>query len=232
METSPTPHTVLSARGLTRIYGRGPARVEALVDVDLDLTAGTFTSIMGPSGSGKSTLLHCLSGMDRPTSGTVVLENTVLTGLNDKALTLLRRERIGFVFQAFNLLPTHDVRTNITLPLRLAGRRANKAQLAELTDRLGVSDMLDRLPGTLSGGQMQRVAIARALITSPALLVADEPTGNLDSASSAEVLQLLRTCADEGQTVLMVTHDADAAAHGDRIITVRDGRIESDREVR
>ena len=219
MTAEPTP-PILSARSLSRTYGTGPACVEALKGVDLDVLPGTFTSIMGPSGSGKSTLVHCLSGMDRPTSGSVTLEGVQMVGMKDRALTELRRRRIGFVFQSFNLLPTHTVRTNITMPLHLAG------------GRLGVDGLLGRLPATLSGGQAQRVAIARALIAAPALLVADEPTGNLDSAASQEVLTLLRSTADAGQTVLMVTHDADAAAAGDRVVVIRDGRVVEDREAR
>ena len=187
---------------------------------------------MGPSGSGKSTLVHCLSGMDRPTSGSVTLEGVQMVGMKDRALTELRRRRIGFVFQSFNLLPTHTVRTNITMPLRLAGQKVDEDRLRELTGRLGVDGLLGRLPATLSGGQAQRVAIARALIAAPALLVADEPTGNLDSAASQEVLTLLRSTADAGQTVLMVTHDADAAAAGDRVVVIRDGRVVEDREAR
>ena len=200
--------------------------------MDLDVLPGTFTSIMGPSGSGKSTLVHCLSGMDRPTSGSVTLEGVQMVGMRDRALTELRRRRIGFVFQSFNLLPTHTVRTNITMPLRLAGQKVDEDRLRELTGRLGVDGLLGRLPATLSGGQAQRVAIARALIAAPALLVADEPTGNLDSAASQEVLTLLRSTADAGQTVLMVTHDADAAAAGDRVVVIRDGRVVEDREAR
>ena len=231
MTAEPTP-PILSARSLSRTYGTGPACVEALKGVDLDVLPGTFTSIMGPSGSGKSTLVHCLSGMDRPTSGSVTLEGVQMVGMRDRALTELRRRRIGFVFQSFNLLPTHTVRTNITMPLRLAGQKVDEDRLRELTGRLGVDGLLGRLPATLSGGQAQRVAIARALIAAPALLVADEPTGNLDSAASQEVLTLLRSTADAGQTVLMVTHDADAAAAGDRVVVIRDGRVVEDREAR
>ncbi|MFE7505647.1 ABC transporter ATP-binding protein [Promicromonospora sp. NPDC057488] len=218
-----------SARGLTKTYGRGAAQVHALRGVDLDVPSGRFTAIMGPSGSGKSTLMHCLAGLDQPSGGTVVVDGTDLGSLGDDALTVFRRERIGFVFQAFNLLPMLTARQNILLPLELGGPRLDDAareRAHELAESLGVADRLEHLPAELSGGQQQRVAIARALITSPSLLFADEPTGNLDSTTSAEVLDHLRRSARElGQTVVMVTHEPDAAAYADDVVTVQDGLI-------
>ncbi|MEV0892570.1 ABC transporter ATP-binding protein [Promicromonospora sp. MEB111] len=218
-----------SARGLTKTYGRGEAQVHALRGVDLDVPRGRFTAIMGPSGSGKSTLMHCLAGLDRPSGGTVAVGGTDLGSLGDDALTVFRREHIGFVFQSFNLLPMLTARQNILLPLELAHPRTDDAareRAHELADSLGVADRLDHRPAELSGGQQQRVAIARALITRPSLLFADEPTGNLDSTTSAEVLDHLRRSARElGQTVVMVTHEPDAAAYADDVVTVQDGLI-------
>ncbi len=218
-----------SARGLTKTYGRGAAQVHALRGVDLDVPSGRFTAIMGPSGSGKSTLMHCLAGLDQPSGGSVVVDGTDLGSLGDDALTVFRREHIGFVFQSFNLLPMLTARQNILLPLELGSPRLDDAareRAHELAASLGVADRLDHLPAELSGGQQQRVAIARALITSPSLLFADEPTGNLDSTTSAEVLDHLRRSARElGQTVVMVTHEPDAAAYADDVVTVQDGLI-------
>jgi putative ABC transport system ATP-binding protein len=218
-----------SARGLTKTYGRGDTEVHALRGIDLDLPRGRFTAIMGPSGSGKSTLVHCLAGLDQATSGTVTVAGTDLGALDDDALTIFRRKRVGFVFQAFNLLPMLTAEQNIVLPLEIDGRRvdaATRERAHALADALGVADRLGHRPAELSGGQQQRVAIARALVTGPDLLFADEPTGNLDSTTSAEVLEHLRRSARElGQTVVMVTHDRDAAAHADDVVTVRDGRI-------
>ena len=218
-----------SARGLTKTYGRGAAQVHALRGFDLDVPSGRFTAIMGPSGSGKSTLMHCLAGLDQPSGGSVVAEGTEVRAVDDDALTVFRRERIGFVFQSFNLLPMLTARQNILLPLELGSPRLDDAareRAHELADSLGVADRLDHLPAELSGGQQQRVAIARALITSPSLLFADEPTGNLDSTTSADVLDHLRRSARElGQTVVMVTHEPDAAAYADDVVTVQDGLI-------
>ncbi|HLU73014.1 MAG TPA: ABC transporter ATP-binding protein [Nonomuraea sp.] len=218
-----------AARGLTKTYGRGDARVDALCGVDLDLPRGRFTAIMGPSGSGKSTLMHCLAGLDQPSGGTVTVAGTDLGSLGDDALTVFRREHVGFVFQSFNLLPMLTAAENIVLPLELGGRRVDDAvrkRVRTLADALGVADRLGHRPAELSGGQQQRIAIARALITEPVLLFADEPTGNLDSATSAEVLRQLRRSARElGQTVVMVTHEREAARYADDVVTMRDGRI-------
>ncbi len=224
-----TPTFAASVRGLTKTYGRGATQVHALRGVDLDLHEGRFTAIMGPSGSGKSTLMHCLAGLDQPTAGTVIVETTDVGALDDEALTVFRREHIGFVFQAFNLLPMLTASQNILLPLELSGRRmdvALRARLRTVAETLGIDDRLDHRPSELSGGQQQRVALARALITQPALLFADEPTGNLDSTTAAEVLDCLRQAVrDFGRTVVMVTHDRDAARYADEVITMRDGRI-------
>ncbi|GAA3244843.1 ABC transporter ATP-binding protein [Nonomuraea helvata] len=218
-----------SARNLTKTYGQGDAQVHALRGIDLDLPRGRFTAIMGPSGSGKSTLMHCLAGLDQASGGTVTVAGTDLGSLDDDALTIFRREHIGFVFQSFNLLPMLTALQNIVLPLELGGRRIDHAarQRAHmLADTLGVADRLGHRPAELSGGQQQRVAIARALITQPDLLFADEPTGNLDSATSAEVLEHLRRSARElGQTIVMVTHERDAAAYADDVVSMQDGRI-------
>ncbi|WP_214401899.1 ABC transporter ATP-binding protein [Pseudonocardia lacus] len=219
----------VSARDLTKTYGRGDAQVHALRGIDLDLVRGRFTAIMGPSGSGKSTLMHCLAGLDQASGGTVTVAGTELGSLDDDALTVFRREHVGFVFQAFNLLPMLTALQNILLPLELGGRRVDeetRERAHALAETLGVADRLDHRPAELSGGQQQRVAIARALVTGPDLLFADEPTGNLDSATSAEVLEHLRRSARElGRTVVMVTHDRDAAAYADDVVTMRDGRI-------
>ena len=223
----------LVARRVTRRYGTGAGTVTALDAVDLEIGGGAFTAIMGPSGSGKSTLLHVLAGLDAVDDGSIVLEGTEITGLGDDALTRLRRERIGFVFQSFNLLPMLSAEQNILLPLELAGQRVDRAWLDTLTSAFGIGDRLDHLPSQLSGGQVQRVAIARALVTSPAVVFADEPTGNLDSRTTEEVLDFLRLSVDElGQTVVMVTHERDAAERADRIISLADGRIASDEDLR
>jgi putative ABC transport system ATP-binding protein len=211
---------------LTRTYGEGDARVTALAGVDVEFQRGRLTAIMGPSGSGKSTLMHCVAGLDRPTGGRVFLGDAELTGLGDDALTLLRRDRMGFVFQAFNLLPTLTAWENITLPLDLAGRRVDRRFADTIIDALGLRDRLHHRPSQLSGGQQQRVACARALVTRPEVVFADEPTGALDSHSSAELLAFLRRSVDElGQTVVMVTHDPSAAAYADRVVELADGRI-------
>jgi putative ABC transport system ATP-binding protein len=225
--------TLVTAADLHRRYGEGEAAVEALDGVSLTLPEGAFTAIMGPSGSGKSTLLHVLAGLDRPTSGTVTIDGTELGSLDDRKLTELRRDKVGFVFQSFNLLPVLTAQENIELPLKIAGRDVDDAWRDQLVATIGLGDRLDHHPSELSGGQQQRVAIARALITRPAVVFADEPTGNLDSNSSAEVLRLLRRSVDElGQTVVMVTHDANAAAMADRIVVLADGRIVHDELVR
>jgi putative ABC transport system ATP-binding protein len=216
----------VSTKDLVKIYGSGEAGVTALDGVTLDFRARELTAIMGPSGSGKSTLMHCVAGLDTATSGSVRLGDTELTGLPDKQLTLLRRERVGFVFQAFNLLPALTAEQNIRLPLDLAGRRADPALWNLVIGRLGLASRLGHRPGELSGGQQQRVACARALITQPEVIFADEPTGNLDSASGAEVLAFLRSSVRElGQTVIMVTHDQVAASYADRVVTLVDGRV-------
>ncbi|MBC3761191.1 ABC transporter ATP-binding protein [Quadrisphaera oryzae] len=218
-----------TAVGLTKTYGRGPAAVHALRGVDVTFSRGAFTAIMGPSGSGKSTLLHLLAGLDTATSGRVLLGDTDLTTLGDTALTLLRRQRLGFVFQQFNLLPVLTAEQNITLPLELGGRgggRLDAEWMADLVDVLGLRERLTHRPGELSGGQQQRVAIARALITKPELVLADEPTGNLDSRSGAEVLEFLRRSVRElDRTVVMVTHDAVAASYADRVVLLADGAL-------
>ncbi len=218
--------TAATAEALVKIYGKGDAEVRALDGVDLEIRRGEYTAVMGPSGSGKSTLMHCLAALDSPTSGEVSVDGTQLRGLKDKGLTTLRRERIGFVFQAFNLVPTLTAEENILLPLTLAGRKPDKAWFDQVVDAIGLRDRLSHRPTEMSGGQQQRVACARALVSRPAIVFADEPTGNLDSASSAEVLGFLRRSVDEfGQTVVMVTHDPVAASYTDRVIFLADGRI-------
>ncbi len=220
---------VVVASGVSRRFGAGEAAVDALLDVSTAFDRGRFTAIMGPSGSGKSTLMHILAGLDRPTSGTVILDGKEITSLDDAELTKLRRDKLGFVFQFFNLLPVLDARENILLPLKLAGRDPDQARFDRLVTSIGLTDRLDHRPSQLSGGQQQRVAIARALMSEPAVVFADEPTGNLDSSSSEEVLGLLRTAVDElGQTVVMVTHDANAAAIADRVLILVDGKINHD----
>ncbi|HEX5879409.1 MAG TPA: ABC transporter ATP-binding protein [Actinomycetota bacterium] len=228
MSTSTRTPTTTAARavGATKVYGSGDTAVIALDEVTLDLPTGRFSAIMGPSGSGKSTLVHCLAGLDSLTDGQVFVGDAELGALSDKELTLLRRSRIGFVFQAFNLVPTLTARENITLPLTLAGRRPDPAWFDEVIATVGLGDRLGHRPSELSGGQQQRVAAARALVSRPAIVFADEPTGNLDSHSGAELLGFLRRAVDEmGQTIVMVTHDPGAAAHADAVVFLADGRI-------
>lgn len=217
------------ARGLTKVYGQGDAEVHALRGVDVAFATGAFTAIMGPSGSGKSTLMHCLAGLDTVSSGSVHIGDVELTGLSDKQLTMLRRERIGFIFQAFNLLPTLTAEQNIRLPLEIAGRQADQLLFDRVIETVGLRDRLAHKPTELSGGQQQRVAVARALISKPQVIFADEPTGNLDSRSGAEVLSFLRTSVRElGQTIVMVTHDPVAASYADRVVFLRDGELVSE----
>ena len=228
-DLSTPPHTsVVAARAtdVSKLYGSGDTAVRALDHVSVELIRGEFTAIMGPSGSGKSTLMHCLAGLDSVTSGSVEVAGVELAGLSDKKMTALRRDRIGFVFQSFNLVPTLTALENITLPSAIAGRSADQAWLDKVIERLGLGDRLDHRPSELSGGQQQRVAVGRALAARPEIIFGDEPTGNLDSRSSGEVMQILRTSVDElGQTVVIVTHDPRAAAYADRVLFLADGRI-------
>jgi putative ABC transport system ATP-binding protein len=220
---------LVRADGLSRRFGSGEAAVDALSDVTVGFPASRFAAIMGPSGSGKSTLMHILAGLDRPTSGTVEIGDVELTGLDDGRLTDLRRDRIGFIFQTFNLLPVLSAEENILLPLSIAGREPDRDWLQRLIETVGIGDRLTHRPAELSGGQQQRVAVARALIARPDVVFADEPTGNLDSKASNDVLELLRGAADDiGQTVVMVTHDAHAASFADRLLVLADGRIVHD----
>ena len=221
--------SIVRLQGVSKIYGSGDAQVRALDDVSVGFGAGEFTAIMGPSGSGKSTMMHILAGLDAPTSGHVFVEDTDITTLKDTALTKLRRDRIGFVFQSFNLVPTLDARANILLPMRLAGKAPEKEWFDLIVNSLGIANRLNHRPSEMSGGQQQRVAVARALMSRPAVIVADEPTGNLDSHSTDEVMDLLRRAVDElGQSVIMVTHDTATAVYADRVLVCRDGRIVSD----
>jgi len=220
--------TGVAARAVdaVKVYGRGDAAVRALDGVTVEFPTGRFTAVMGPSGSGKSTLLHCMAGLDELSSGHVFIGDTDLTTLNEKRLTLLRREKVGFVFQAYNLVPTLSAQENITLPLDLAGRKLDGAWLERVVSTVRLSDRLNHRPSELSGGQQQRVAAARALMSRPDIVFADEPTGNLDSRSSAELLAFLRQAVDEfGQTIVMVTHDATAASYADRVVFLEDGRV-------
>jgi putative ABC transport system ATP-binding protein len=222
--------TIVSTTDLHRRYGEGPAAVDALAGVSIEIARGQFTAIMGASGSGKSTLMHLMAGLDRPTSGTVTLDGIDIGGLDDRRLTQLRRDNVGFVFQAFNLLPVLTAEENLVLPLTIAGRKPDRDWLESLVEKVGLAERRTHRPSELSGGQQQRVAVARALVSRPAVVFADEPTGNLDSVASAEVLELLRTAVDEfEQTVVMVTHDATAAAYADRLVVLADGRIARDR---
>jgi putative ABC transport system ATP-binding protein len=226
LDTAPATAIALSARAVTRVFGEGDAEVHALRGVSLDIPEGQWTAIMGPSGSGKSTLMHLLAGLDRPTDGTVTIGGEDVGSMSDKQLTKLRRRHIGFVFQAFNLLPVLTAEENITLPLAISGDKVDREALDSLMERMGLADRRTHRPSELSGGQQQRVAIARSLITKPTVLLADEPTGNLDSKSGDDVLTILREAvAIDGQTVVMVTHDEHAAAQADRVIHLADGRI-------
>jgi putative ABC transport system ATP-binding protein len=219
----------VAATAVTRRYGDGESAVDALRGVTLEVPAGQFTAVMGPSGSGKSTLMHLLAGLDTPSSGSVEIGGEDITTMSDKQLTKLRRKHIGFVFQQFNLLPTLTAEENIVLPLSIAGRKPDKADIEALIARVGLQERRRHRPSEMSGGQQQRVAIARALVSRPTVLFADEPTGNLDSASGAEILALLREAVElDGQTTLMVTHDAHAAAAADRVVFIADGRIVAD----
>ncbi len=221
---------IVAAHELRRRYGAGEAAIDALAGVSVEFPKGRFAAIMGPSGSGKSTLMHILAGLDRPTSGTVSVDGVELTALDDKRLTRLRRDRIGFIFQTFNLLPVLSAEENILLPLSIAGREPDREWYDRLIDTIGIRDRLSHRPAEMSGGQQQRVAVARALVARPAVVFADEPTGNLDSKSSGDVLALLRQAVDEfGQTVVMVTHDAHAASFADRLLVLADGQIVHDR---
>jgi len=216
----------VEARELTRRYGEGETAVDALRGVDLEVRSGELVAVMGPSGSGKSTMMHILAGLDKPTSGTVQIAGTEITGLDDSQLTLLRRKHIGFVFQFFNLLPMLDAEENVVLPLSIAGEKADKEWLDQLLAKVGIADRRRHRPAELSGGQQQRVAIARALVTRPTILFADEPTGNLDSTTGGEILELVRESTDAyGQTTVMVTHEARAAAIADRVFFIDDGLI-------
>ena len=226
MNTEPSATPIVRLANVSKVYGMGDTQVTALNDVTVDFYSGEFTAIMGPSGSGKSTMMHILAGLDSLTSGRVLIENTEITALKDADLTKLRRDRIGFIFQSFNLIPTLDAKANILLPLELAGQ---KVWFSFVISSLGLEQRLNHRPSELSGGQQQRVAVARALMSRPAVIVADEPTGNLDSHSTSEVLDLLRRAVTElGQSVIMVTHDVHAATYADRVLVVRDGQIVSD----
>ncbi len=229
MTDAHTNGTVVSAHDLARRYGEGDTAVDALRGVSLDVSKGKLTAVMGPSGSGKSTLMHLLAGLDKPTSGDVTIAGQNITMLDDNALTKLRREHIGFVFQFFNLLPMLTAEENVVLPLTIAGEKPDEAWLEGLLQKTGLSDRRTHRPSELSGGQQQRVAIARALVSKPTVVFADEPTGNLDSKTSGEILTLMRDSVDSyGQTTVMVTHDARAAAIADRILFLDDGEIVKD----
>ena len=225
--TTAPPRTVAAgAVRATKVYGSGDAAVRALDEVGVSFEGGRFTAIMGPSGSGKSTLLHCLAGLDELTSGEVYLGDVELGSLSEKQLTVLRRDRVGFVFQSYNLIPTLDARENITLPMRLAGRRPDRNWVDIVIDTVGLRDRLSHRPSELSGGQQQRVAVARALASRPEVVFADEPTGNLDSKAGSEILGFMSQAVDDlGQTIVMVTHDPVAAAYADRVVFLGDGRI-------
>ncbi len=217
---------VAVAKDLVRIYGEGDTAVHALRGVGVEIASGRLTAVMGPSGSGKSTLMHILAGLDKPTSGSVIIDGTEITTLGDDALTKLRRKHIGFIFQFFNLLPMLTARDNVLLPLTIAGEKPDEGFFDDLVARVGLADRLTHRPAELSGGQQQRVAIARALVSRPTVIFADEPTGNLDSKTSGEILELMRGSVDEyGQTTVMVTHDARAAAMADRVLFLADGQI-------
>ena len=218
--------TVVAAKAVTRRYGEGETAVDALRGVSLDVTSGELTAVMGPSGSGKSTLMHILAGLDRPTTGSVTIDGTEISNLNDTDLTKLRRQHVGFVFQFFNLLPMLTAEENVVLPLTIAGEKPDKQWVDELLEKIGIADRRTHRPAELSGGQQQRVAIARALVSRPTVVFADEPTGNLDSTTSGEILELVRESVNSyGQTLVMVTHDSNAAAIADRILFLADGNI-------
>jgi putative ABC transport system ATP-binding protein len=225
----PLMESIVTATDVQRRYGEGDAAVKALDGVTVAFERGRFSAIMGPSGSGKSTLMHILAGLDRPTSGSVEIDGTEITGLDDGDLTKLRRDKLGFVFQFFNLIPVLTAEENVTLPLAIAKSKPDKEWIDRLIHTVGLDDRRTHRPAELSGGQQQRVAVARSLASRPAVLFADEPTGNLDSKASVEVLRLLRQAVDEfGQTVIMVTHDPEAAAHADRLLVLRDGKVVHD----
>lgn len=224
-----TKPTIATAQNLTKVYGSGPTAVHALAGVDVELRQGEFTAIMGPSGSGKSTLMHCLAGLDTPTSGTVSINGTSIASLNDSELTTFRRDNIGFIFQAFNLIPTLTALRNITLPMDIAGQKPDPEWFDRIIDTVALRDRLDHRPAELSGGQQQRVACARALVAQPDIIFADEPTGNLDSATGADILAFLKESVRSfHQTVVMVTHEPSAAAYADRVLFLADGKIVSD----
>ena len=225
---TPRPSTAVAAQAVdaVKVHGRGSTKVRALNGVSVAFPASRFTAIMGPSGSGKSTLIHCLAGLDRLTSGRVEIGGTELSSLNDRGLTTLRRDRVGFIFQAFNLVPTLNAAENITLPLALAGRQPDRSWYDAVVDAVGLRPRLGHRPAALSGGQQQRVACARALVTRPEIVFADEPTGNLDSKASAEILDFMRRSVREfGQTIVMVTHDPVAASYADSVVFLADGEI-------
>ena len=226
----PATQTVVSARGVTRRYGEGDTAVDALRGIDLDIERAKLTAVMGPSGSGKSTLMHILAGLDKPTSGEVEIAGETITGMDDTELTKLRRRRIGFIFQFFNLLPMLTAEENVILPLSIAGEKPDRAWMDELLGKTGLKDRASHRPSELSGGQQQRVAIARALVSRPSIVFADEPTGNLDSKTSGEILHLMRDSVDSyGQTTVMVTHEPRAAAIADRVLFLADGKIVQER---
>ncbi len=223
--------SIVSATDVRRRYGEGDAAVNALAGVTVGFERSRFSAIMGPSGSGKSTLMHILAGLDRPTSGTVAIDGVEITALDDADLTRLRRDKLGFIFQFFNLIPVLTAEENVVLPLSIAGRKADAEWIERLIQTVGLEDRRTHRPSELSGGQQQRVAVARALASKPAVVFADEPTGNLDSKASEEVLRLLRRSVDEfGQTVVMVTHDPEAASYADRLLVLRDGLVVHDAE--
>jgi putative ABC transport system ATP-binding protein len=225
-ETRTEAPTAARTAHASKVYGKGQTEIRALDDITIAFTAGQFAAIMGPSGSGKSTLLHCIAGLDQLTSGQAFIGDTDLSALDDGELTVLRRDHVGFIFQAYNLVPTLSALNNITLPQRLAGRQVDRPWLDKVVATMGIADRLQHRPSEMSGGQQQRVAVARALAGRPDIIFADEPTGNLDSRAGAEVLDFLRRAVDDmGQTIVMVTHDPNAASYADRLVFLADGRI-------